>query len=167
MKIETIKWKQNVPNNGIDPEKAHASLELIRAKNQGLTDDVIVATAAAKNHPLHRWFNWDDTAAAKEHRRNQARKLITSLEVTYTEAPGIKTRVYEVEHKSSPRVPERTVYTTTEEVLANPESRDRLIAEAIKAAMQFRRRFKMLHELDHLMNEIDATIEKLGTAAIA
>jgi hypothetical protein len=86
---------------------------------------------------------------------------------TYEEAPDIKTRVYEVEHKARPQDPERTVYTTTEEVLANPESRDRLIAEAIRAAMQFRRRFKMLHELDAVMEEIDKAVEKLGAGVVA
>jgi tRNA A37 N6-isopentenylltransferase MiaA len=167
MKIEAIKWKQNVPTKGIDAEKAHAALETIRSKNNGLTDDAIVQAAAPKNHALHKWFEWDDSEAAKEHRRNQARLLIRSLEVTYSESPDIKTRVYEVEHKARPQDPERTVYTTTEEVLANPESRDRLIAEAIRAAMQFRRRFKMLHELDAVMEAIDKAVETLGTETVA
>jgi hypothetical protein len=166
MKVQEIKWKQNVPNKGIDAEKAHAALETIRSKNNGLTDDGIVQAAEAKNHALHKWFEWDDSEAAKEHRRGQARQLIRSLEVIYTEAPDIKTRVYEVEHKARPQDPGRTVYTTTEEVLANPESRDRLIAEAIRAAMQFRRRFKMLHELDAVMEAIDKAVETLGTEAV-
>jgi hypothetical protein len=167
MKVQEIKWKQNVPTKGIDAEKAHAALETIRSKNNGLTDDAIVTAAAPKNHALHKWFEWDDSEAAKEHRRNQARLLIRSLEVTYSESPDIKTRVYEVEHKARPQDPERTVYTTTEEVLANPESRDRLIAEAIRAAMQFRRRFKMLHELDAVMEAIDKAVETLGTETVA
>lgn len=167
MKIESIKWKQNVPNKGIDAAKAHTALESIRSKNNGLTDDIIVTTAAAKNHVLHKWFEWDDSVAANEHRRAQARLLIRSLEITYTEAPGIKSRVYEVQHKSRPQDEGRTVYTTTEEVLENPESRDRLIAEAIKSAMQFRRRFRALHELNSLISEIDKTLEKLGAEAVA
>ena len=166
MKIETIRWKQNVPSKGIDAAKAHKALEAIRAKNNGLTDDGILAAACVKGHALNKWFEWDDSVAASVHRRDQARLLIRSLEVTYTEAPGIKTRVYEVEHKVRPQDEGRTVYTTTEEVLAKPESRDRLIAEAIKAAMQFRRRFKMLHELDGLMEEIDKVVEKLGSEVL-
>ena len=167
MKIQSIKWKQNVPSKGIEAEKAHKALEAIRARDNGLTDDAILKAAAAKNHVLHSWFEWDDSAAAIQYRRDQARLLIRSLEVVYVETPDIKTRVYEVEHKSRPQDPQRTVYTTTEEVLANPESRDRLIAEAIRAAMQFRRRFKMLHELDSLINEIDKVVERLGTETVA
>ena len=166
MQIETIKWKQNVPSKGVDAAKAHKALEAIREKNNGLTDDGVLAAASVKGHTLNKWFEWDDSTAASVHRRDQARQLIRSLEVTYSDAPGIKTRVYEVEHKSRPQDPQRTVYTTTEEVLANPESRDRLIAEAIKAAMQFRRRFKMLHELDGLMLEIDKVVEKMGAEVL-
>jgi tRNA A37 N6-isopentenylltransferase MiaA len=166
MKIESIKWKQNVPNKGIEATKAHAALEEIRKGNNGLTDDAIVQAAKPKSHALHKWFEWDDSQAAKEHRRSQARQLIRSLEVVYTEAPDIKTRVYEVEQKVRPQDPGRTVYTTAEEVLANPESRDRLIAEAIRSAMQFRRRFKMLHELDAVMQAIDKAVAELGSESV-
>jgi len=167
MKIQNVVWKQNVPTKGIDATKALAALEKIREKHNGLTDDVIVTTASAKNHVLHNWFEWDDSVAANEHRRAQARSLIRSLEITYVEAPHIKSRVYEVQHKSRPQDEGRTIYTSTEEVLADPNSRDRLIAEAIKMAIQFRRRFKALHELDALINEIDKTLEKLGSEAVS
>jgi len=166
MKIESIAWKQNVPNAGIDPAVAHRALEQIRKKNDGLTDDAIVAAAKATNHALHNWFEWDDSTAAKEQRRMQARQLIRSLVVTYKEAPETKVRVYEVEHKARPRDTNRTVYSTTEEVLRNPESRDRLIAAAIKSAMEFRARFKHLHELDAIIESIDKTLEKLGLEAV-
>jgi hypothetical protein len=167
MKIQSIKWKQHVPKKNIDPVKAHKALESIRKRDNGLTDDGIIASAKATNHVLHDWFEWDDSVAANEHRRSQARALIRSLEVIYEETPSVRTRVYEVEHKSRPQDEDRTVYTTVEEVLSNPQSRDRLIAEAIKSAMQFRNRFKMLHELEGLIKEIDKVIEKLGSEIVA
>lgn len=166
MQIESIAWKQHVPNSGIDPEKAHAALESIRTKTEGLRDDEIVQAARPKNHTLHNWFEWDDGEAAKEHRRAQARLLIRSLVVTYKETPEVKVRVYEVEKKSRPCDKQRTVYSTTEEVLSNPESRDRLIAAAIKSAMEFRARFKNLHELDSIIEAIEKTLEKLGSEAV-
>jgi hypothetical protein len=167
MKIDSVNWKQGVPHKGIDPVKAHKALEVIRQRNNGLTDDAIVQAAAPRNHTLHKWFEWDDSAAAKEYRRTQARRLIGAIEVTYAEAPEITSRVYQVQHKSRPQDEHRTVYSTTEEVLANTDSRDRLIAEAIRLAMQFRRRFQSLHELDSLLQEIDKTLEKLATEPVA
>jgi len=160
--IESIGWKLNVPTKGIDPEDAYKALEEIRSKNNGLTDDAIVEAAKSKRHVLHGWFEWDDSAAASEHRRHQARSLIRSLVVTYAKAPELKVRAYQVEKKAAVKSPERTVYSTTEEVLRNPESRNRLIAQAIREAMEFRQRFKHLHELDMIFEAIDRAEVQLG-----
>lgn len=163
MLIEQVSWKQNVPTCGIKPEVAYAALEELREKNGGLTDDLIVEAAKKPKHVLHKWFEWDDTEAAKEHRRLQARALLRSLTVVYKEAPKLEVRAYQVERKDRPQEPVRTVYSTNEEVLRNPESRDRLIAEAIKMAMDFRKRFRHLHELDMIFEAIDKALVKLGT----
>jgi hypothetical protein len=162
MKIEKIKWKSNVPTAGIDAEKAYRALEAIRVKNGGLSDDAIVEAAKPRSHALHKWFQWDDDKAAVEYRRQQARLLIRSITVTYEESPETTTRAYEVHTKSRPGSETRTVYSTNEEVLSDPDSRDRLIASAIRSAMEFRRRFKHLHELDMLMEEINKTLVRLG-----
>ena len=166
MKIQSVNWRRGAQTKGIDPLKAYNALERVREKNKGLTDDAIVEAAKPKNHVLHKWFEWDDSVAANEHRRSQARTLIRSFEVEYVEQPELKTRAYEVETKSHKPEQSRTVYTTTEEVLANQESRDRLIADAIRMAMEFRRRFKMLHEMERVMDEIDKAIESIGMATV-
>jgi tRNA A37 N6-isopentenylltransferase MiaA len=162
MKIEKIAWKQNVPTAGIDSVKAYQAMERLREQNGGLTDDLIVAAAKPKNHILHKFFEWSDNKAAVEYRRSQARQLMRSFEVVYAEAPEIKVRAYQVQSKARPGDMERTVYSTTEEVLSNPESRDRLIASAIKASMEFRNRFKHLHELEGVIEAIDKSLVRLG-----
>lgn len=167
MKIKSVDWRRGSQGKGIDATKAYNALEKIRERNNGITDDGILAAAKAKNHVLHGWFEWDESKAANEHRRNQARTLIRSFEVVYVEQPDMKTRAYEVETKSTKPAEHRTVYTTTEEVLANPESRDRLIADAIRMAMEFRRRFRMLHEMERVMEEIDKAIESIGSQPVA
>lgn len=166
MKISQVTWKAGAPTKGIDAAKAHAALEKIRKDNNGLTDDAIVESAKPKNHTLHKWFEWDDSKAATEHRRQQARELVRSVHVVYEEAPEVKTRLYEIQRKVQPRQEGRTVYSTADEVLRDPAARDALIATAIRQAMEFRRRFKGLHELDHVMQAIDKTIESLGMAAV-
>lgn len=163
MKIESVTWKTVIATKGIQAIDAYKALESIRKNNSGqLTDDAVVAAAKPQNHVLHSWFEWDDTEAAIEYRRNQARTLMRSLAVTYKEAPELKVRAYQVSVKTRPQNQQRTVYSTTEEVLRNPESRDRLIAQAIKAAMEFRNRFKHLHELEMVIKSIDEVLVKLG-----
>lgn len=166
MKIQSVDWRRGAQSKGIDADKAYKALERVREKNGGITDDAIVDAAKPKNHVLHSWFEWDDSKAANEHRRAQARTLIRSFEVVYVEQPEITTRAYEVETKSGKPAEQRTVYTTTQEVLANPESRDRLISDAIRMAMEFRRRFRMLHEMERVMEEIDKAIETIGMATV-
>lgn len=162
MKVKEIRWKRQVPTGGIDAERAYNALETIRSKNGGLTDDAVVDAARPKNHTLHKWFEWDDNVAAQEHRRNQARLLIRSIEVVYEEAPAAPSRAYQVHRKTGKPKESRTVYNATEDVLADPESRDQLIARAIRQAMEFRRRFQGLHELDRIVNAIDETLMELG-----
>ena len=161
MKVENVSWKSGVPSRGIDPEIAYYELEAIRAKKGKLTDTTVLEEAKNESHPLHNWFNWDDDAAAEEYRRLQAQNLIRSLVVVYVESPKTPVRAYQVLKKEPTKSESRTVYSTTEEVLSSPEGRDKLIADAIKAAMDFRRRFKMLHELEHVMKSLDEAIESL------
>lgn len=161
MKIESITWKSNVPNKGINAADAYNALEAIREENNGLTDDCIVEAASVQSHVLHNWFEWDDTVAAVEHRRSQARSLLRSISITYQEAPELTVRAYQVETKARTQDPQRTVYSTTAEVLANPEARTRLLAQAVKAALEFRNRFRQLHELDAVMQSIDDCLVRL------
>lgn len=162
MEIATVTWKQRVPTKGIDAVKAYELIEKLRVKNDGsLTDDAIVNAAKPKNNLLHQFFEWDDSVASVEYRRMQARQLIRSFEVTYKDTPDVKTRAYEVHTKRSGQ-DERTEYKTTVDVLSQTESRDQLIASAIRQAMEFRRRFKHLHELDMVIEAIDKVLVKLG-----
>lgn len=162
MKIDSVKWKAAVPTRGIDAQKAYRALEALRQKNGGeLTDDIIVDTARRKTHVLHRWFEWDDTEAAKEYRRLQARNLIRSFQVVYQDAPDTPVKAYAVHRRERPGSPQRTAYRTMDEVLSDPESRDRLIAEAVRMAMEFRRRFQGIHELSRIIESIEATLPEL------
>lgn len=66
--------------------------ELKRLANRGeLTPDNTIETAKNPSNPLHNEFEWDDGEAAQEHRRSQARKLISSFTITET------TRITEVQ----------------------------------------------------------------------
>lgn len=56
---------------------------LADAHDGRLSPDIVVAAAIDPTSPLHSKFEWDDTEAAKEHRRNQARALIRSVRVEF------------------------------------------------------------------------------------
>lgn len=73
----------------LDAGKVLAALESIR-DTEGLTPANVVDAARSPESPLHKAFEWDDSAAAALHREHQARILIKSVRVTTgnTEAPA-------------------------------------------------------------------------------
>lgn len=56
----------------------------------------VLAEAARSTSPLHSFFEWNDTKAAHEHRLEQARRLIRSIEVRRVGAPEDRVRAFHV-----------------------------------------------------------------------
>src|SRR5690606_12888800 len=72
-------------------------LELLRGQSKGeLTPEDIRDDARPDRSPLHSFCEWDDSAAAHQHRLQQARGLIRSVVAIYTreDAPAVKQRAY-------------------------------------------------------------------------
>jgi len=66
-------------------EDTLAELTRLAAENNGLlTPDHVVDAARNNASPLHRWFQWDNDAAAHMYRVEQARHLIRSVRVDVT-----------------------------------------------------------------------------------
>ena len=51
-------------------------LAKIHQQQGEVTPEVVLDQARSPKHPLHPYFEWDDTVAALKHRLNQARELI-------------------------------------------------------------------------------------------
>lgn len=66
------------------------TLRAIEKQNGVLTPELVVAQAVNKQHPLHRYFTWDDTEAAARYRTEQARKLIQSVNVVFKDSGGVE-----------------------------------------------------------------------------
>ncbi len=64
-----------------DPNKIGKEFERLEKTEDGLTAETAIEAAKVKTSPLHDTFEWDDTAAAHQHRLKQARTLIRSVEV--------------------------------------------------------------------------------------
>lgn len=64
------------------------ALRAIEREAGAITPALVVAMAESPDHPLHKYFTWDDTEAAKRYRDEQARKLIQSVNVVFTDSGG-------------------------------------------------------------------------------
>lgn len=164
--IDSVRWKARFPNLGVDAQKAYDAIEKIRSSKGGAcsADDVVAAARSARN-PLHNLFEWDDSQAAHEYRLQQARTVLRALEVTYKEREHEPTRAFEVvvkERKSDKPSEAKTLWSSHEQAVSDPRSREALIAEAVQQLMAWRRRFKMLNEFDRLLGAIDAAIDEFA-----
>lgn len=156
-----IKWREG-SRFSVDAETAHRELEAIRAKEGSIDPENVVKAAKAKRNALHPEFDWNDATAAHKHRTERARALIRSIVVIRAEAPKVQARKYEISiqpQSSESSEPQKRVYRTTEEILADPIERDRLLARAIKDLGAFRQRYAGLSELAVVFYAIDDTMK--------
>jgi len=163
-KISKVYWKRGARIN-IDAEKAFNEFEKIKAKNGNkLTAGIVVIEARKSRSVLHKSFEWDDAIAAEEHRLEQARKMLRSIEVVYEDTPHIPpTRGYvTVTETARKDAPERKVYLSTEDALKDPCARDEILGNAIRDALTYRRKYAGLSELSKIFVAIDTTIEDIN-----
>jgi hypothetical protein len=164
MKIQEVKWKQHAKTLDVPAELAYKELLKVKKKSNGnLTPNDVVEFAKDPSSVMHSWFTWEDTEAARRYRLIEAGSLIRSIEVVYVEAPKMERRAFEIQYKKKTGDAEsRTVYKTAEEAASDPDNHARLIAEAVRTLMAWRKRFAALQELHHLMTAIDSTIESIA-----
>lgn len=154
---------------------AREELEKIREKSGGtLIPELVVEYAKKKNNPLHKYFSWDDSEAARLYRLQQARAVIS---VVVKVIPGTQTtvRAYvsvsndRADAKKAARVaagkPEpdddmekATEYREITDVLSDEGRRRMLLADAYADLANFRRKYIVLTELAGLFKEIDKVL---------
>lgn len=142
----------------VDVEIVAAELDKLR-DNGELYPETVVKAAQNKKSPLHSYFTWDDTAAARLRRLDEARYLIRSIEVVYDDpikkAKGqeveITTRAFQTLHIYGEAQPFRRI----EDILDDPELRNELIQKAYKMALRWRNNYMGLTEFAKVFEAID------------
>jgi len=169
MKKENIKAISWAPGYGakISAEDAHAELERIRARNRGeLTSELVLEAARNKGNILHaQIFDCGTKAAAEEHYKANARKLIRSIHVTRLEMPKQPMRVYEAireEPSAASRGRTTRVFSDVEESLQDPVHREYLLSRAMADASVWRRKYAALSELAQVFRALDKVAQKVG-----
>lgn len=128
-------------------------IEMLRQKFKGeLTPEDVLADARHDNSPLHSFFEWDNSAAAEQHRLGQARGLIRAVVAVYTrdDKPAIRQRAYI-------HVPEgRTShYREASHAMSQRSTREAILKQALAELQQWKRKYKDLQEFAALIDIID------------
>lgn len=77
------------PRPGSRTVTSQRDADLVGRELEKFGDEVcpedVLEKAKRKRHPLHRFFTWDDTEAAYQHRLQQARQLINAVVIIHEE----------------------------------------------------------------------------------
>lgn len=130
-------------------------LTRLARKNGGvLKVDDVLQEAKDKDSLLHRHFEWDDTEAAEQYRRQQARALIQRCRIQLVESSPVKIRAF----VSLPTDRENGGgYRLTSEVMSDNYLKDEFLRDI---RMTIQRWSQKLHLLDQDIADLIVQVEE-------
>ena len=144
-------------NNALEKMTITDELMFIKDQNNGFIDPVVVVEFARnENTALHNRFEWDDTEAAEKYRVWQARMIIR-MELVVIPETGKKDKLVRsfVSLVSDRKAEQDKGYRFMVDVLSDTDLRGRLLNEARKDMLIFRRKYSQLTELAKVFAAID------------
>ena len=150
LKVKTMeKYEFSVPSlykGKVTADEAAAELERIREKHGILRPELVVDESREESAILHRCFQWDDKTAAESYRKEQARKLIDSIQVVivnsdvhYSVRAFVNVRQADDEKRS---------YTPLTEAIHDEKMYADLLAQAKEEMSSFVTKYSQLEELN-------------------
>lgn len=133
-------WK-----NGRKPEDAEAFGKVMDAIPPGeRTPAAVVAKARPKSSPIHKLFEWDDTAAAEKYRCEQARQYTRELTVTViSDGKELPTRAFHsivIEHEADAENQGHRFFSV-DEIKGDKALEEQVVAQALKELNGWRQRY--------------------------
>lgn len=128
-------------------------LQKIYDTQQKLTPPVVVNEASDPSSVLHHRFEWDDKVAGHKYRLVQAAELIRSVKITYAKsADGADKTVRAFVTTRSDADPANATYRPTEEIVADPLTRQMLLRECEREWRRFEAKYGHLEEFAQIVN---------------
>lgn len=143
----TYKWKTEALYP-VSADVAGRELERIYTENGELQPEQIVDASRPTDAPLHPCFEWNDTIAAEQWRKQQARVMTCNItvQVDATDSKPHETRAF-VNVQSS--------YRPIRVVLNNETQRQELLQTAMREMISFRNKYNTLSQLQPVFDSID------------
>ncbi|MBR2551435.1 MAG: hypothetical protein IKF05_00380 [Erysipelotrichaceae bacterium] len=126
----------------------------IQSLGKEVTPQMIVDFARDEDTELHKCFQWDDSVAAENWRKQQARQVVMSLTVKVERSEHGEAQTYRlIEHDDTEKIYRPVVFT-----VRNKDEYARLLAQAKADMIAFKKRYKSIVELQEVIEEIDKII---------
>lgn len=139
-----------------DAQQVGETLERLRVRHGGqLAPRHVVSDAARKGSPLHQYFEWDDTEAARKYRLSQAAYLIRAVVIV----PAPDQRPFEpVRAFVCIQGPEERAraFTHVCAAMRDEQLREKVIARAKKELQDWRKRYADLQTFAEVFDAIDS-----------
>ena len=140
--MEKVQWKAFTFGNA-DAQKVYEEIG-----DMDTSAEEIVEKAKDPNTELHKCFEWDDSVAAHKYRLQQARNIMCNLVFVSDDKDYEPVRVFHI-------TTEREVYKPTKMIIQKPDEYNALLSRAKAELQEFRKRYKIIQELETLFAMID------------
>ena len=146
-----IEWKLPGLFKGINAEEAWNELH---GNGEKRTPQEIVDIARNPNSVIHNYFQWDDTVAAEEYRKEQAARMERSFVLTKVVDDGekVEKKVYRLVEVDSSRT---SAYTPVVFTLRKEDEYADLLRRAKIELEGFIKRYHSLVELQEIIEDIE------------
>lgn len=147
--------------SGVDAQIVGQLLQGMVERDGVLDPRTVLSDARSEASPLHKFFTWDESAAAAAWRMEEARRLIRSVRVVIQRSPEQSP----LEVRAFVRVmsEKKNNYLPVARVLNDEDMRAQLLAKALLELQAFRQRYATLSELAILFDAMHALpIAKTG-----
>ena len=143
----TAKWKEGI--GFFSKADANKVAEEIRSIGDNATPQQIVDKARDESTELHKCFEWDDTVAAEQWRKQQARIIVCHLVIREDTVPTDRP---EVRYFFKPKPDEG--YKPTQIIVRKEDEYQQLLAQAWAELQAFKVKYAMLNELQEIFELI-------------
>lgn len=141
-----VTWKVK----GLYKADAEAVYSEITALGDSFSPEQIVEAAKDENSELHKCFTWDDTVAAENWRKHQARVLVAQLVVRTETSDNEPVAVRVIATTST-----RNEYKPVVKLLEVEQDYADLLARATRELQAIRAKYKIVTELREIFEAID------------
>jgi hypothetical protein len=137
----------------VNPQDIGSELERLRESNGTLTAEIVLEAATDPESPLHAGFEWDDSAAAHQHRLQQARRLIVSVRILNSPTTVLAPAFVSV------RTPGRgREYIPLSQAMTDIDLRTRVLDEARQAIESLERRYRGFEEASDILGRLKQAV---------
>ncbi len=134
-------------------------LQHLAEKHDRLTPDMVVNEAEKATSPLHSEFEWDDSAAARSYRIEQARALIRSVRIVVRTD---KTTITSVAYVRDPNVGGAQGYLSVKKVRTDMDQSRDVLRNEFGRATSILERVRDLAEAFGIESELNEVLDRLN-----